>query len=83
MHSSTLAALNYRCELGSNTAVNKDTAMSILMIVAGLMIARFGAGLFVVGEAQGGQSPIGGLLTLIIQLSGWGLVIWGAIRLFS
>lgn len=57
--------------------------MSILIIITGLIIARFGAGLFFVGEAQGGQSLIGGLLTLIIQLSGWGLVIWGVIRLFS
>ena len=57
--------------------------MSVLLIIVGLFIARFGAGLFVVGEARGGQDLGAGLVTLIIQLTGWGLVIWGAIRLFS
>jgi hypothetical protein len=57
--------------------------MSVLLIIVGLFIARFGAGLFVVSEAGGGQDLGAGLVTLIIQLTGWGLAIWGAIRLFS
>lgn len=56
--------------------------MSVLLIISGLFIARFGAGLFVVGEARGGQELGAGLMTLIILLAGLGLIIWGVIRLF-
>lgn len=57
--------------------------MSVILIIVGFVIARFGAGLFVVGEAQRGQSTGGGIVTLIVQLTGWALVIWGFVRLFS
>ena len=57
--------------------------MSFVLIIGGFIVARFGAGLFVVGEARGGQSTGGGLVTLIVQLVGWALVIWGMVRLFT
>lgn len=57
--------------------------MSVLLIVIGFIIARFGAGLFVVGEAKGGQDSGSGLVTLVIQLVGWGMIIWGVVRLFT
>ena len=57
--------------------------MSILLIIAGSIIWRFGAGLFVVGEARGGQNAGAGILTLAVQLSGISLIIWGVVRLFS
>ena len=56
--------------------------MSILLIIVGSIIWRFGAGLFVVGEAHGGQNAGAGILTLAVQLSGIGLIIWGVVRLF-
>jgi hypothetical protein len=57
--------------------------VSVLLIIVGLTIARFGAGLFIVGEAKGGQDTGIGLVTLIVQLAGWGLIIWGVVRLFN
>ena len=57
--------------------------MSVLLIVVGLVIANFGARIFRGDQMEGGQSTLGGLLTLILQLSGWGLAIWGVVRLFS
>lgn len=57
--------------------------MSIALIIIGLIIALLGAGIFKTGEAQGGQSTGGGIITLVVQLAGWGLVIWGFIRLFA
>ena len=57
--------------------------MSVLLIVIGFIIARFGAGLFVVGEAKGGQDSGSGLVTLVVQLVGWGMIIWGVVRLFT
>ena len=57
--------------------------MSIVLIIIGFLIARFGASIFFTGDAQGGQSTGAGLITLIIQVAGWGLMIWGLIRLFS
>lgn len=57
--------------------------MSIILIIVGFFIARFGAGLFIVDEARGGQNTAKGIVTLLIQLLGWGLVVFGAIRLFS
>lgn len=57
--------------------------MSFVLIIVGFIVARFGAGLFLVGKARGGQSAGAGIITLIIQLVGVTLVIWGVIRLFS
>ncbi|MFM6990486.1 MAG: hypothetical protein ACKOWD_04165 [Rhodoferax sp.] len=57
--------------------------MSILLIIVGFIIAKFGAGLFAVGEARGGQDTGAGLITLVVQLVGWGLIIWGVVRLFT
>jgi len=57
--------------------------MSIVLIVLGLMVARFGARIFVTGEARGGQDLGAGLITLLIQITGIGLVVWGVVRLFS
>lgn len=57
--------------------------MSPLLIILGSVIWRFGAGLFVVGEARGGRSDGAGILTLAVQLSGIGLIIWGVVRLFT
>ncbi|MNF70357.1 hypothetical protein D3C84_522650 [compost metagenome] len=57
--------------------------MGIFLIIVGLMIWRFGAGLFVGGEARGGQDTGVGIVTLAIQLCGIGLIIWGVVRLFS
>lgn len=57
--------------------------MGILLIVVGFVIARFGAGLFIGGEARGGQSTGGEVITLVIQVAGWGLVAWGVVRLFT
>ena len=57
--------------------------MSIILIIVGFIIARFGAGLFVVGEAKGGQDTGTGLVTLVVQLVGWGLIVWGVVRLFT
>ena len=57
--------------------------MSILLIILGSVIWRFGAGLFFVGEARGGQNAGAGILTLVIQISGMGLIIWGVVKLFS
>jgi hypothetical protein len=57
--------------------------MSIFLIIVGLFIARFGANLFVTGEARGGQSDGAGILTLAIQIMGIGMIIFGVIRLFS
>lgn len=57
--------------------------MSILFIILGSFIWRFGAGIFVIGEARGGQNNGTGILTLAVQLSGIGLIIWGVVRLFS
>lgn len=57
--------------------------MSIVLIVLGLMITRFGAGVFAAGEARGGQDLGGGLITLLIQITGIGFMIWGVVRLFS
>ena len=56
--------------------------MSVLLIFVGFITARFGAGLFVVGEAKGGQDTGTGLFTLVVQLVGWGLIIWGVVRFF-
>lgn len=55
--------------------------MSVAFIIVGFIIARFGAGLFVTGEVRGDQSAAGGIVTLIFQLAGWGLVVWGLARL--
>lgn len=57
--------------------------MSVLLIVIGFIIARFGAGLFVVSEVKGGQETGSGLVTLVVQLVGWGMIIWGVVRLFT
>lgn len=57
--------------------------MSVLLIIVGFVIARFGAGLFIVGEAKGGQDAGTGIITLVVQLVGWGLIIWGVVRLFT
>ncbi len=57
--------------------------MSFVLIIVGFIIARFGAGLFVVGEAHGGQSAGSGIITLVVQVTGWALIIWGVIRLFT
>lgn len=56
--------------------------MSVLLIIAGYVTFRFGAGLFAAGEARGGQDLGAGILTLMLLLTGLGLVIWGVIRLF-
>jgi len=60
-----------------------EGTMSVVLIIVGFIIARFGAGLFIVGEASGGQSTGGGIITLIVQLAGWALVIWGLVLLFT
>lgn len=57
--------------------------MSILLIILGSVIWRFGAGLFIVGEARGGQNDGVGILTLSTQLLGIALIVWGVVRLFS
>ena len=57
--------------------------MSIVLIIIGFVIARFGARLFAVGESGGGQSTGAGIITLVIQVTGCALVIWGVVRLFS
>lgn len=57
--------------------------MSIFLIIVGLVIWRLGAGLFVAGEARGGQDTVSGIVTSAIQLCGIGLVIWGVVRLFT
>ena len=57
--------------------------MSIVLIIVGLLVASFGARIFRNAQSGGEQSTLGGLLTLLIQLGGWALVIWGAIRLFN
>ena len=57
--------------------------MSVALIIVGFLIARFGALLFVAGESQGGQGLGSGIVTLIIQVGGWALVLWGIIRLFT
>lgn len=57
--------------------------MSILFIIAGFVIARFGARLFVNSDSRNEQNAIVGSITLFVQLLGWGLVIWGLIRIFS
>ena len=50
--------------------------MSILLIIVGFIIARFGAGLFIVGEVKGGQDTGTEFITLVVQLIGWCLMIW-------
>ena len=57
--------------------------MSVFLIIIGLVIANFGARVFRGDQMEGGQSTLGGLLTLILQLSGWGLAIWGVVKLFT
>ena len=57
--------------------------MSILLIIVGFIIARFGAGLFIVGEVKGGQDTGTEFITLVVQLIGWCLMIWGVVRLFT
>ena len=55
--------------------------MSVFLIIAGFAIARFGARLFVAGEANGGQGPSAGLVTLVVQVVGLALLAWGVVRL--
>lgn len=57
--------------------------VNFVLVIVGFIIARFGARLFVVGEARGGQSNGSGVVTLLVQLVGWALVIWGLFRVFS
>lgn len=57
--------------------------MSIALIVIGFIVARFGALVFKASETNGGQSTLGGLLTLAAQLGGWGLIIWGIVLFFA
>jgi uncharacterized membrane protein YidH (DUF202 family) len=57
--------------------------MSILFIIIGFVIARFGARLFVNSDSRNEQNAAIGFITLFVQLLGWGLIIWGLIRLFS
>jgi uncharacterized membrane protein YidH (DUF202 family) len=57
--------------------------MSVLFIIIGFVIARFGARLFVNSDSRNEQNAAVGFITLFVQLLGWGLIIWGLIRLFS
>ena len=56
--------------------------MGVLLIIAGIVIAVFGARMFRNDHAEGGQSTLGGLFTLLLQLGGIALVIWGISRFF-
>ena len=59
--------------------------MGVLLILVGFAIAVFGARTFARPEflrAVIFQGPLGGFIILIIQLAGWGLVIYGLVRLF-
>ncbi len=60
--------------------------MSVVMLVLGFIIAVFGANTFRTPEplrAAIFQGSFGGLVIFIIQLTGWGLMIYGLIKLFS
>ncbi len=60
--------------------------MSIVLIVIGFMIAVFGANLFRMPESQKSEalkSIGGGIVILVIQLTGWALVAFGVIKLLS
>ena len=60
--------------------------MGVLLIIVGLMLAVFGARIF---RSPDSTKPIvftgsiGGLTVLMIQLGGWGLIVYGLMRLFS
>lgn len=58
--------------------------MGIALIIGGFMIAVFGAKLFTMPESEKSEalkSSGGGLVILIIQLTGWGLVVFGVVKL--
>lgn len=56
--------------------------MSILIFVVGFIIAWVGAKLWQAGQAQGGQGTGSSLLTFTLLVTGFGFMIWGAVRIF-
>lgn len=58
--------------------------MGIALMIGGFMIAVFGAKLYSMPEYEKPEAfkTLGGnLVILIIQLTGWGLVVFGVIKL--
>jgi hypothetical protein len=61
-----------------------EGSMSIVLIIVGFMIAVFGAKLFTMpsaGKSDALKSPGGGIVILVIQLTGWALVVAGVVKL--
>ena len=55
--------------------------MSILLIVVGFILLQVGARTHI---ASGGNQQLGGgLITLVMQVGGIGLMIYGLVKLFS
>ncbi len=60
--------------------------MSIVLLILGFAVAAVGANIFRTHAAQRAiifHGSFGGLLIFAIQLTGWGLVLYGLVNLFS
>ena len=74
--------------IGSKAALDMTgfTMTSILMIIIGIVMGGWAARANSVPESQRPiilQGPVGGLIKLVSQVGGLGLLIFGVIRLFS
>lgn len=59
--------------------------MSIIMIIAGVVIGGWAAKANTVPESQRPivlQGPVGGMIQIVCQLGGLGLLIYGVVSLF-
>ena len=59
--------------------------MSIIMIIAGVIIGGWAAKANTVPESQRPivlQGPVGGMIQIVCQLGGLGLLIYGVVSLF-
>ena len=56
--------------------------MSIIIILLGYVLWQVGARIHFGAAANGGQNLGAGILTLIVQCTGVGMIIWGAVKLF-
>ena len=59
-----------------------ERILNFLVIIVGYRLAPGGAKLWQAGHAAGGQGTGSSLLTFTLLVSGFCLMIWGAIRIF-
>lgn len=60
-----------------------EQSMSVLLVIVGFAIARFGAHLHLATAASRSKPLLAELLILCVQAGGWSLVVWGIVRFFN